>query len=330
MSAGLPGWAMYAGVAALAVGLLTFLLALVPRAPGPESAEERVASYTARTSRTPPKPAPRVDAESALAGARTAVAGLLRRHASMEERIARSLEGAGSELKPAEWLLVQLVVAIAGGVLGLLIGADDPVVGLLFLAVAVVTPWAWLRWRRARRRRRFAELLPETLQLMSSSLAAGLSLGQAVDAVVREGSDPIAGEFRRALVETRLGVEIEDALEGISDRFDSPDFAWVVMAIRIQHQVGGNLAELFETVAATLRERQYLRRQVGALSAEGRLSAWVIGALPPLFTLYLLVTNRPYLRPLLHDPRGVIMVIFGAVWLSIGAFWLSKLVKVEV
>jgi tight adherence protein B len=165
---------------------------------------------------------------------------------------------------------------------------------------------------------------------MSGSLSAGLSLSQAVDTVVREGSDPIAGEFRRALVETRLGVEVEDALEGIADRFDSPDFAWVVMAIRIQHQVGGNLAELFDTVAATLRERQYLRRQVGALSAEGKLSAWVIGTLPPLFTLYLLLTNRSYLRPLLHDPRGVIMVIFGVIWLAIGAFWMSKLVKVEV
>jgi tight adherence protein B len=330
MSADLPGWAMYAGVAALALGLLTLVVALVPRAPGPESAEERVASYTARTSRTPPKAAPRVDAQSALAGARTAAAGLLQRNAGLEERIARSLDGAGSELKPAEWLLAHLVIAVAGGLLGLLVGAGDPLVGLLCLMVAVVAPWLWLRWRRAVRRRRFAETLPETLQLMSGSLSAGLSLSQAVDTVVREGSDPIAGEFRRALVETRLGVEVEDALEGIADRFDSPDFAWVVMAIRIQHQVGGNLAELFDTVAATLRERQYLRRQVGALSAEGRLSAWVIGVLPPLFTLYLLLTNRAYLRPLLHDPRGVIMVIFGVVWLAIGAFWMSKLVKVEV
>lgn len=325
-----PSWVMYAGVAALALGLLTLVLALLPRRPGPESAEERVASYTSRTGRAPDKATRRVDADSALAGARTAAAGLLRRHASLEERIARSLDGAGSELKPAEWLLVHLVIAVAGGLLGLLVGAGDPGLGLLFLAVAVIAPWLWLRTRRAARRKRFSEALPDTLQLMSGSLSAGLSLAQAVDTVVREGSDPIAGEFRRALVETRLGVEVEDALAGIAERFDSPDFGWVVMAIRIQHQVGGNLAELFDTVAATLRERQYLRRQVGALSAEGKLSAWVIGALPPLFTLYLLLTNRSYLRPLLHDPRGVIMVIFGVIWLAIGAFWMSKLVKVEV
>jgi tight adherence protein B len=321
---------MYAGVAALALGLLTLVLALLPRPSGRESAEERVTSYTARTSRRPRPAGPRVDAESALAGARSAAAGSLRRHASLEERIARSLDGAGSDLKPAEWLLIHLVIAVAGGVLGLLVGAGDPVLGLLFLAVAVVAPWLWLRVRRSARGRRFSEALPDTLQLMSGSLSAGLSLGQAVDTVVREGSDPIAGEFRRALVETRLGVEVEDALAGVADRFDSPDFAWVVMAIRIQHQVGGNLAELLDTVAATLRERQYVRRQVGALSAEGKLSAWVIGALPPLFTLYLLLTNRTYLHPLLHDPRGVIMVIFGVVWLAVGAFWMSKLVKVEV
>ena len=102
------------------------------------------------------------------------------------------------------------------------------------------------------------------------------------------------------------------------------------MAIRIQRQVGGNLAELFTTVAATLRERQYLRRQVAALAAEGTLSAWVIGALPPVFMLYLLLTNASYLHPLFHDPRGVVMLVFGIVWLAVGVWWMSRIVKVEI
>ena len=129
---------------------------------------------------------------------------------------------------------------------------------------------------------------------MSGSLSAGLSLAQSVDTIVREGSEPIAGEFRRVLVETRLGVSLEDALEGVGERFESKDFEWVVMAIKIQRQVGGNLAELLDTVAATMREREYVRRQVAALAAEGKLSAWVLGGLPPLFMLYLLLTNRDY------------------------------------
>jgi tight adherence protein B len=94
--------------------------------------------------------------------------------------------------------------------------------------------------------------------------------------------------------------------------------------------VGGNLAELLDTVAATMREREYVRRQVSALSAEGRLSALVLGALPPVFLLYLLVTNRDYLMPLFEDPRGLVMLVGGALWLAVGAFWMSRLVKVEV
>ena len=154
--------------------------------------------------------------------------------------------------------------------------------------------------RRSRRRKAFNRGLPETLQLMSGSLAAGLSLAQSVDTIVREGPEPIAGEFKRVLVETRLGVTLEEALDGIAERFESKDFEWVVMAIRIQRQVGGNLAELLDTVAGTMREREYIRRQVAALAAEGKLSAYVLGGLPPLFLVYLLLTNRDYVMPAVH------------------------------
>ena len=327
----LPGWAMYAGIGILAIGVFGLVLLLVPRRRA-ASAEELVTTYTTRTGvgGGTGRAAPRLDAEHALASATTAAAELLRRNANLETRIARWLDGAGSDLKPAEWLLVHLVITVGGGLLGLLLGRGDVVVGLLFLVLGAIGPWAYLVLRRSRRRRRFSEALPDMLQLMSGSLSAGLSLAQTVDTVVHEGSDPISGEFRRVMVENRLGVALEDALDGVAERFDSPDFSWVVMAIRIQHQVGGNLAELLDTVAATLRERQYVRRQVAALSAEGKLSAIVIGILPPVFTLYLLVTNRSYLHPLAHDPRGIIMVVFGVVWLSIGAFWMSRLVKVEV
>lgn len=328
----LPGWSLYAGGAAIAVGLFGIVVALLPRSTT-SPAEALVTTYTERTSGTHPEAAPggaRIEAQQVLSSARTAAADLLKRNASMEARIARALDGAGSDLKPAEWLLLHIVLAVGVTLLGLLLGRGGVVVGLLFLALGLVGPWLYLSLRRSQRRRRFAEALPDTLQLMAGSLSAGLSLPQTVDTVVREGAEPIAGEFRRALVETRLGVDVEDALEGIAARFDSPDFGWVVMAIRIQRQVGGNLAELFNTVAATLRERQYLRRQVGALSAEGRLSAWIIGGLPPVFMLYLLLTNAAYLHPLFHDPRGIVMLLFGVVWLGIGVWWMSRIVKVEV
>ncbi len=102
------------------------------------------------------------------------------------------------------------------------------------------------------------------------------------------------------------------------------------MAIRIQRQVGGNLAELLDTVAATMREREYLRRQVNALAAEGKLSAIVLGLLPPVFLLYLCLTNWDYVSPLFTDARGLVMLIGGALWLGVGVFWMTRLVKVEV
>ncbi len=200
----------------------------------------------------------------------------------------------------------------------------------MFMLAGLVVPWIYLGFRAGQRRKRFDSLLPETLQLMSGSLSAGLSLMQSVDTIVREGAEPVRSEFKRVLVETRLGVSLEDAMDGVADRFDSRDFRWVVMAIRIQRQVGGNLAELLNTVAETMREREYIRRQVNALAAEGKLSAVVLGMLPVLFLLYLIAAQGDYVEPLFNDARGLIVLGGSAAWLGVGVFWMSKLVKVEV
>ena len=165
---------------------------------------------------------------------------------------------------------------------------------------------------------------------MSGSLSAGLSLAQSIDTIVREGTDPIASEFRRVVIETRLGVTLEDSMEGVAERMQSRDFAWVVMAIRIQREVGGNLAELLLTVAATLREREYLRRHVRALSAEGRLSCYILGGLPPGFLLYLALSRPDYVKPMYTTPIGWILVAVMAVLLGVGVFWMSKVAKVDV
>jgi tight adherence protein B len=111
---------------------------------------------------------------------------------------------------------------------------------------------------------------------------------------------------------------------------ESRDFAWVVMAIRIQRHVGGNLSELLLTVAATLRERAYLRRHVKALSAEGRLSCWILGGLPPVFLMYLALSKPDYVHPLFSTPIGLLMCVAMGVLLSVGIFWMSKVAKVEL
>jgi tight adherence protein B len=140
----------------------------------------------------------------------------------------------------------------------------------------------------------------------------------------------MVSEFRRAIIEQRLGVEIEDSLDTVAERMGSVDFKWVVMAIRIQREVGGNLAELLLNVAATLREREYLRRQVAVLSAEGRLSAFILGGLPPVFFVYLYLVRPTYIAPMLEEPIGWMMLGAATVSMTIGFFWLKKCVKVEV
>ncbi len=247
-----------------------------------------------------------------------------------EAKLSQKLDAAGLSLKPAEWVLLHAGIAVTAAFAGFLLTSGGIALTVLMLIFGAVAPWFYLRHKVARRIKAFNAQLSDSLQLISGGLKAGLSLAQSVDTIVREGTEPMAGEFRRALVEARLGVDIEDALDDVSDRMSSADFRWVVMAIRIQRQVGGNLAELMLTVAATLREREYLRRQVLTLSAEGRLSAWVLGGLPPAFMVFLVLTQGEYVAPMFNTLLGWAMLGLAAMLLAVGSFWMSKTVKVEV
>ena len=332
-SAADTSWLMYAGLGALGLGVLLLLVLAVPRE-RTLSTEERVVKYAQRAAAGMPGAAPMPTQshpeDSALQSAKTAAANVLKRNQGLESKIAARLEGAGSKWRPAEWLLFHAGFFLLVSLVGLLLGKGDLIIGIVFILVGAIGPWFYLGFRRKRRRKKFEAALPDTLQLMSGSLAAGLSLAQSVDTIVREGTEPISSEFRKVLVETRLGLSLETALQGVADRFQSKDFEWVVMAINIQRQVGGNLAELLDTVAGTIREREYVRRQVAALAAEGKLSAYVLGGLPPAFMLYLLVANRTYVMVLFTRPLGLAMIGLGVVILSVGIFWMSRIIKVEV
>jgi tight adherence protein B len=326
-----PSWAMYAGPVAIAIGVIFLALLLVPRG-AQVNAADRVTKYTEANAggRHADGGGGLLDTDVTFASAKETAANVLRRNKDLDARISARLQGAGSELKSSEWLLLHGGLFFVSGLLGLVLGGGNLLIGGAFIALGLFGPWMYLGFRRGRRRKAFSRSLPDTLQLMSGSLAAGLSLAQSIDTIVREGSEPIASEFRRVLVETRLGVTLEDALEGVAERFESKDFEWVVMAIKIQRQVGGNLAELLDTVAATMREREYVRRQVAALAAEGKLSAWVLGGLPPLFMVYLLLTNYDYVIVMFQEPLGWAMLAGAATILAVGVFWMSRLVKVEV
>lgn len=287
-------------------------------------------TLTGRQTLPPERPANTVLGRSQVARGAVELAGRFVQQRDVDAALGRRLEAAGLPLRAAEWIIIHAGCTLGLGLFLLLVSGGSVVPTVLGLFLGGVGPWFYLSWAESRRTSAFASQLPETLQLISGSLSAGYSFAQALDTVVREGQQPMTAEFNRALVETRLGVPIEDALEGVASRMDSRDFGWVVMAYRIQREVGGNLAELLATLAETMRERDALRRQVRALSAEGRLSAWILGLLPLAFCAYLLITRPSYLEPLVTDPLGLLMVSVGVVLLVIGTVWMRKAVRVEV
>jgi tight adherence protein B len=241
-----------------------------------------------------------------------------------------NLDRAGLSTKPQEWMAFRLSgVAILSTVIFFLSGSLLLAVPLGFLFTWLPTS-LYLRMKIARRCAAFSDQLPDVLQLIASSLRSGFSLSQALDSVVSEGNQPVAPEFGRALAEVRLGADLEDALDKVADRMRCQDLTWVLMAVRISRQVGGNLAEVLNTTVHTMRERAQMKRQVRSLSAEGRLSAYILVALPTGIGLWLFAVRRDYVRPLYTTGPGIVMFSMAILGIIIGAFWLSRIVKVEV
>ncbi|HEY7323670.1 MAG TPA: type II secretion system F family protein [Streptosporangiaceae bacterium] len=257
------------------------------------------------------------------------VTGLLQ-STNSEKGLAERLDLAGSERKPAEWVLLGVggsaLIAVA-----LTLATGNLLIGVLGGAlIGWLCMHAVLSARIGRRRNAFSEQLPDVLQLIAGSLQSGFSLPQAVDSVVREGTQPAADEFSRALAEARIGADLEDALNRVAHRMDSTDLRWTVMAIRIQREVGGNLAEVLRTTVGTMRERAFLRRQVTALSAEGRLSAYILVALPVLVGGWFFYSDPSYMRPLYTTLIGLVMLVGSVALVVVGAVWMRKLIKIEV
>lgn len=244
---------------------------------------------------------------------------------SMQQRIDR----AAWPLRSSEFTTLRaLATLVAFGLAWAVLGS----VLLAFVAGALgwVVPNIFLGMRLSARQRKFMDQLPDTLQLLAGSLKAGYGVLQAIDTVVKEAHDPSRSEFQRVLSEARLGLPLEQSLEDMADRIGTDDFRWVAVSISIQRRVGGNLAQLLETVASTLRERAATRRQISALSAEGRLSAVILTALPFALGIYMITVNPGYLETLFTTGVGQLMLAGAAVMMVIGIVWMRNLVEIDV
>lgn len=239
------------------------------------------------------------------------------------------LERAGMPLRPVEYISAHLMIVVVAGVLVQLL-TQLYLVSLFAVVFAAFAPIFYIDYRIAKRTRAFGEQLPDLLSLIAGSLRAGWGMMQAIDLVVDQAGSPTQEEFRRVQTEARLGLPVEVAMANMAERVDSDDFRWAVSAIAIQREVGGNLAEVLDVVAETVRERGTLRRQIAALTAEGRLSAIILIALPFLEAAVLAVINPTYVRLMVATPMGVSLTMVGVLLLIVGSVWLRKAMSVEV
>lgn len=245
------------------------------------------------------------------------------------QRIEDMLERANLPLRAAEALFFYIVGAVIIGVIGILL-AGNVAGGLLIMLFAFIVPPGVVLRLAARRRAQFQEQLPDMLGLLASTLRAGYSLMQGVEAAMQEVAEPMRKELQRVVTESRLGMPLETSLEAVAQRMNSRDFAWATMAIGIQREVGGNLAELLDTVAETMAARESLRRDIKSLTAEGRISAVVLGILPIAVGLLIYTMNGDYFGSLFEETIGIIMLIGSGVLMLFGFFWMSKIIDIEV
>jgi tight adherence protein B len=243
-------------------------------------------------------------------------------------RVTTGLERARLPLRPGEFVLAAAGSGVALGLATWLV-TGQALLATLAAPAGPCLAWTVVRLRVGRRRKAFEAQLPEALSLIASSLEAGHTTLRAVQAMMEESEPPLSQEFERVVAETRLGDPLADALERMATRVDVPDLAWVVQAIRIQQAVGGKLADLLHTLAEFMRAREEIRREVRVLTAEGRLSAYALGALPVLLFFAIKTMSPNYLEPMLHTP-WVFLLMGAGVMVGTGIGMILKMVKIEV
>jgi tight adherence protein B len=313
---GIGGLSVFAG---LVVGVLALL--------GPRGEKVDLLGVTGRNAAA---------AAAAANKKQSAISGLaVRLSDAADKQLAKSgrdrsmnarLEQAALNLRSGEFIILTACIGLAGAAAAnLLIGRIGALVGLLFGIVGTVQ---WVSMRATKRSKRFGDQLPDTLQLLASSLRAGQGLVQAFDSVAREAESPTREEFHRMVVETRLGRDLVDAMRSAAVRVKSEDMSWVVPAVEINREVGGDLAEVLDQVGQTIRDRADLKRQVKTLSAEGRLSAVILLGLPFTLAGFIKMSNPEYMDPLFKG-IGLYLVGMAGLAMVLGGFWLLKICKIE-
>jgi tight adherence protein B len=310
---------------AIAIGVLVLLGALLLFRP---SSEHRLAKRIEGYAQVSAKATERADGESRSPLFQQLLVATERALGRLKywKRMGFLLQQADLPMRAAELFYIQLGAAAVLGILSTLVGAPV-IVSLIAFGAGLLLPHLYVARKAGKRLKKFEAQLPDTLVAVAASLRAGHSFAQAMSTIVKDGGEPAAKEFARVETETRLGRSTDDALQAMAERLASRNFEFVVLAVNIQRQVGGSLAEILDMVADTVREREQFSRKVRALTAMGRASAYVLVAMPFFIGLALSAINYTYIKPLFNTGPGHIMLIVGLTLIGIGTLILRKMVN---
>jgi tight adherence protein B len=329
-------------VLAAAAVLLLFFGIFGGRRPSPTDRIEQV-TQAAVQARNADQAAGRKSLRSSIFGGRAA-AGMDR---VIERRdwgatMARELARADLQLRPSEFVALRLSAIIGAPlvtfVIGktLLPGLDNPIALLAAVLLGWWVPRFWVNRRKGKRLQAFNDRLADTITLIANALRAGASFLQAIEMVVRETQPPISTEFNRVIREVNLGLPFEQALANMVRRVRSDDLELMTTAITIQHQVGGNLAEILDSIAFTIRERVRIIGEIRVLTAQQRMSGYVVAGLPIFLMLGLSVVAPNFMSPMFGPPdvagipAGVILLAIGGIMMFIGFMAIRRIVDIEV
>jgi len=238
------------------------------------------------------------------------------------------LERAGMKIRGSEFISIHIIVLLISSLV-IYTFTNNLLLTVVAILLGAIGPFIFIKFKASQRIKKFHEQLPDTLQLIGGSLKAGYSFNQALGMVQDETKPPISDEFKRVLSEIRMGSPEKDALDNMAKRINSEHLDWTVMAINVQREVGGNLAEVMEIIASTIRERDRVMNQIKALTAEGRISAYILIALPIVVGGILSILNREYVSLLVTTKLGLIITAIAFTLMVIGSVWIIKIVRVD-
>lgn len=308
------------------LGCLGFYFALTKEKRG---MDERLRKYTQKTAADSPEYRRETKKERASLITVMGKAGGIFVKKGMTAEIEKQLARADIPLRGEEYLIIWFSLVFAPGILVFLLTNRLIPTACLFL-LGVIIPPLMVNQAVQKRVKKFNLQLKDSLAIMSNALRAGFSFVQAMELVSREMTDPIAKEFTRTYREMNLGSSLEEALQNLVKRVASEDLDLLVTAVLIQRQVGGNLAEILDNISFTIRERIRIQGEIKTLTAQGRISGYIIGLIPPILAVLLLMINPDYMGPLFHSPIGFALLGAAAVSQIVGIALIRKIVTIDI